>query len=96
MKYASLALRTLSRLDLMSSRGRSRVSEALWSSERKCSDTVVGSELFVCLSTGLRCSLKRSLMFVKTVFKSSFSFSNVLFVAAVAVYPVNNDFRVTV
>ena len=28
---------------------------------QKCSDTVVGLELLVCLSTGLRCSLKRSL-----------------------------------
>ena len=37
------------------------MSEALWSLERKCSETVVGLELFVCLSTGLRCSLKRSL-----------------------------------
>ena len=65
------------------------MSEALWSLERKCSETVVGLELFVCLSTGLRCSLKRS-------FKSSFCFSYVLFVAAVAVYHVNNVFRVTV
>ena len=61
MRYASLALRTLSRLDLMSSRGISSMSEALWSLERKCSKTVVGLELFVCLSTGLRCSFKRSL-----------------------------------
>ena len=53
MRYASLALRTLSRLDLMSSRGISSMSEALWSLERKCSETVVGLELFVCLSTGL-------------------------------------------
>ena len=37
------------------------MSEALWSLERKCSETVVGLEMFVCLSTGLRCSLKRSL-----------------------------------
>ena len=44
----------------MSSRGISSMSEALWSLERKCSETVVGLELFVCLSTGLRCSLKRS------------------------------------
>ena len=66
------------------------MSEALWSLERKCSETVVGLELFVCLSTGLRCSLKRSLL------KSSFCFSYVLFVAAVAVYHVNNVFRVTV
>ena len=35
-------------------------------------------------------------MFVETVFKSSFCFSYVLFVAAVAVYHVNNVFRVTV
>ena len=35
-------------------------------------------------------------MFVKTVFKSSFCFSYVLFVAAVAVYDVNYVFRVTV
>ena len=52
MRYASLALCTLSRLDLMSSRGISSMSEALWSLERKCSETVVGLELFVCLSTG--------------------------------------------
>ena len=31
---------------------------------QKCSDTVVGLELLVCLSTGLRCSLKRSLVYV--------------------------------
>ena len=61
MRYASLALRTLSRLDLMSSRGIRSMSEALWSLERKFSETVVGLELFFCLSTGLRCSLKRSL-----------------------------------
>ena len=60
MRYASLALRTLSRLHLMSSRGISSMSEALWSLERKCSETVVGLELFVCLSTSLRCLLKRS------------------------------------
>ena len=29
--------------------------------QKKCSDTVVGLEVLVCLSTGLRCSLKRSL-----------------------------------
>ena len=62
------------------------MSEALWSLERKCSETVVGLELFVCLSTGLP-------LFVKTVFKSSFCFSYALFVAAVAVYHVNNVFR---
>ena len=48
MRYASLALRTLSRLDLMSSRGIRSILEALWSLERKCSETVVGLELFVC------------------------------------------------
>ena len=37
------------------------MSEALWSLERKCSETVAGLELFVCLSTGVQCSLKRSL-----------------------------------
>ena len=35
-------------------------------------------------------------MFVKTVFKLSFCFSYVLFVAAFAVHHVNNVFRVTV
>ena len=64
------------------------MSEASWSLERKCSETVVGLERFVCLSTVLRCSLKRS--------KSSFCFSCVLFVAAVAMYHVNNVFRVAV
>ena len=49
MRFASLALRTLLRLDLMSSRGIRSMSEALWSSERKCSETVVGLELFVCI-----------------------------------------------
>ena len=37
------------------------MSLALWSFERKCSETAVGLELLFCLSTGLRCSLKRSL-----------------------------------
>ena len=40
------------------------MSEALWSLERKCFETVMGLELFVCLfvclSIGLQCSLKRS------------------------------------
>ena len=66
------------------------MSEALWSLERKCSETVVGLELFVCLFVNW------STVFVKTVSKSSFCFSYVLFVAAVAVYHVNNAFRVTV
>ena len=37
------------------------MSLALWSLERKCSETAVGLEMLVRLSTGLRCSLKRSL-----------------------------------
>ena len=37
-----------------------------------------------------------SAVLVKTVFKSSFCFSYVLFVAAVAMYHVNNIFRVAV
>ena len=52
MRYASLASRTLSRLDVMSSKGIISIacmSEALWLLERKCSQTVVGLELFVCL-----------------------------------------------
>ena len=38
----------------------------------------------------------RSTMFVKTVFKSAFSLSDVLFVTAVALYHVNDVFRVAV
>lgn len=37
-----------------------------------------------------------SAMFVKTVLRSSFGFSYVLFVAVVVIYPVNNVFRLTV
>ena len=37
------------------------MSLALWSLERKCSETAVVLEMLVHLSTGLRCSLKRSL-----------------------------------
>ena len=62
MRYASLALRTPSRIDLMSSRGISSMSKALWSLKRKCSETVVGLELFVCLSTGLRPAYGESLV----------------------------------
>ena len=66
------------------------MSEALWSLERNCSGTVVGLQLLVCLF------VNRSTLLVKTVFKSLFCFSNVLFVAAVAVSHVNNVFRVAV
>ena len=34
---------------------------AVWSLERKCSETAVCLEMLVCLSAVLRCSLKRSL-----------------------------------
>ena len=61
--YASLGFRTPSRLVLASLRGISCISVALWSLERKCSETAVGLEMLVCLSTVLRCSLKRSLSF---------------------------------
>ena len=47
---------------------------------------MVGLELLVCLSTGLRCSLKRS----------TFGFSYVLFVTVVTLYHVNNVFGVAV
>ena len=57
---------------------------------RKCFETVVGLEILEGLSTGLRCSLKRSLI------KSSFGFTNVLFGVLVALYHVNDVFRVTV
>ena len=40
-------------------RGISCMSLALWLLERKCSETAVGLEMLVRLSTGLRCSLKR-------------------------------------
>ena len=61
MRYASLAFRALSLLDLMSPSGISVVSLAEWSLVKKCSQTVAGLELLDGLSTGLQCSLKRSL-----------------------------------
>ena len=51
MRYAALAFRTLSLLDLMSSSGISVMSSAEWSSVRKCSETVVGLEILDGLST---------------------------------------------
>ena len=62
---------------------------ALWFLHKKISDTVVDLELLVCLSTGLRCSLKRS-------FKLTFGFSYVLFVTVVTLYHVYNIFGVAV
>ena len=61
MRYASLAFRTLSLLDLVRSSGISVVSLAERSLVRKCSETVVSLEILYELSTGLWCSLKRSL-----------------------------------
>ena len=85
MRYATLAFRTLSLLDLMSSSGISVMSLAESSLVRKCSETVVGLEIIDGFSTGLRCSsLKRSLS------------RRVLFGAVVAVYHVNDVFEVTV
>ena len=49
---------------------------------------MVGLELLVCLSTGLRCSLKRS--------KSAFGFPFVFFVTVVTLYHVDNVFVVAV
>ena len=57
---------------------------------RKCSETVVGLEILHGLSTGLRCSLKRSLS------RRLVSLNYVLFGALVALYHVNDVFRVTV
>ena len=45
---------------------------------RKCPETVVGLDTLVCLSSGLRCSLKR--------------FSNALFMVMTALYHVNKVF----
>ena len=49
------------------------MSVALGMLHKKVSDTVVDLELLVCLSTGLRCSLKRS-------FKFTFGFPYVLYI----------------
>ena len=65
------------------------MSVARWLLLRKCSDTVVGVEGLVCLSTGLRCSLKRSLSL-------GLVFPYVLFVTAVALCHVNDIFGVPV
>ena len=90
MRYASLAFRTLSLLDLMSSSGTKVMSLAeTVTLVRKCSETVVGLEILDGLSTGLRCSLKR-------VFEKSFGFTYVFFGAVVALYHVNDIFGVTV
>ena len=91
MRYASLAFRRLSLLDLISSSGISVMSLAEWSLVRKCSETVVGLEILDGLSTGLRCSLKRSLSR-----GSSFDFTYVLFGAVVVLYHVHDIFGVTV
>ena len=83
MRYVSLALRTLSRLDLTSSRGITCMSVALWLLHKICSDTVVGLQLLVCL-------------FVEAVFKSTSGFSYVLFVTMVTLYHVDIAFGVAI
>ena len=61
MRYASLAFPRLYLLDIISSSGISVTSLAESSLVRKCSETVVGLAILDGLSTGLRCSLERSL-----------------------------------
>ena len=57
-------------------RNKLHVNSVMIACYTKCADTVMGLELLVCLSTGLRCSLARS-------FKSTFGFSSVLSVTVV-------------
>ena len=57
---------------------------------RKCSETVVGLEI---LDAWV---INWSAVFVEAVFESSFGFTYVLFGAVVALYHVNDVFRVTV
>ena len=59
------------------------MSVALWLLHKKCSDTVVGLELLVCL-------------FVEAVFKSTSGFSYVLFVTMVTLYHVDIAFGVAI
>ena len=84
MRYTTLAFRTLSLLDLMSSSGIS-VMLSEWSLVTKCSDTVVCLEIIHGFSTCPQCSLlKRSLS------------RCVLFGVVVTVYHVNDVYGVTV
>ena len=69
----------------MSSRGISCISVAVWSLERKCSETAVGLEMVVVLSSA-----------TSFFFKSLLSFSYALLVTTVALYHVNDVFRVAV
>ena len=88
MRYLSLAFRTLSLLDLMSSFAISMMLLAEWSLVRKCSET-----------GGFRDSrwvVNCSAVFVKAVFESSVSFTSALFGTVVALYHVNDVFGVTV
>ena len=71
----------------MSSKGISCISVAVWSLERKCSEAAVGLEMLVCLSTVLRCLLKRSLS--RRLVQS-------LIVTTVSLFHVNDVFRVAV
>ena len=90
MRYASLAFRTLSLLDLISSSGMSVMSLAEWSLVRKCSETVSGG------FRDIRWFVSWSAVFVEAVFESSFGFTYVLFGVVVALYHVNDVFGVTV
>ena len=60
MRYAILAFRTLSLLDLMSSSGVSVMSLTERSLVRKCSETVLGLEILDWLGLGVRvrCSVR--------------------------------------
>ena len=86
MRYASLAFRTLSLLDLMSSSGISLKSLAEWSLVRK-------KVLWDCgWFRDVRWIVNGSPVFVETVFESSFRFSCVLFGAVVALHHVDLTF----
>ena len=92
MRYASLALRTLSRLDFTSS----RVQEFKRNKLHVSSAVIVTQKMFGYCG-GLRAVslfVNRSAMFVEAVFK--FGFSYVLFVTVVTLYHVDNVFGVAV
>ena len=66
IRYGSRPLRTLSRLEWMSSNDMSEISLAVWWSVKKCFDPVVCLERLVGLSTGVRVRK------VQVIFESSF------------------------
>ena len=57
MRYASVAFRTLSQLDLVSSSGMSMMSLAERSLVGKCSETVVGLEILESFRSGFTANL---------------------------------------